>query len=150
MDLRDLLEHQIHRQATLQPRMALPAGRTVSLEEGQRLAKLYLEEEQRVAAKEKSHAKKGDGVVVLEENVSKKIVLLRRQQNKEANVAAAVAYAHRQKQQHQRVLQAVETEKVLEVAQKMHRKDAGTHEAHHRRQRAKQSTKKRGGKETRK
>lgn len=138
MSLTEILRQQIHRQATLQPRMALPAGRTVSLEEGYRLAKLYQEEEARVDQEELTFSKNGSNSAVnLEEDVSRKIVLLRQQQNKEANIQAAVAYAHRQKNRHSRVVNPADTEKVVEIAQKMHRKDVGTlNEAHERRQRA--------------
>lgn len=143
--LRSMLQHQMHRQATLQPRMAIPAGRTVSLEEGYRLAKLYQEEEARVDEEELSHSKTVNGTVALEESVSKKIVLLRQKQNKEANLQAAVAYAHRQKKQN-RVIQPADTEKVLEIAQKIHRKHNKSDEAHQRRQRAMEAKKSKEGK----
>lgn len=133
MALRSIVCHQIHRQATLQPRMALPAGRTVSLEEGYRLAKLFHEEEARVE-QEEVFTKQGDNPVCLDEEVSRKIVLLRQQHHKEANIKANIAYARRQKQQFRHAVSSNDTEKVLELAQKLHRKPSGSiakvHEKH--------------------
>jgi hypothetical protein len=87
---------QVHRQELLQPRLALPAGRTVSLEEGRRLAKLVHDEEDRLqSAATQLLERKESNSVVLEESVSRRILLLRQKQNKKANVKAAVAYANR-------------------------------------------------------
>lgn len=134
MLLQFIVRHQIHRQATLQPRMALPAGRTVSLEEGYRLAKLFHEEEARVEQEEKNFSKQGDNPVCLDEEVSRKIVLLRQQHHKEANIKANIAYARRQKQQFRQAVSCNDTEKVLDLAQKLHRKPSGSitkvHERH--------------------
>lgn len=140
MEVQSVLQKQIHRQATLQPRMALPAGRTVSLEEGYRLAKLYREEEERVNKEEFQASSVTPSAVALEESVSRKIVLIRQKQNKEANVKAAVAYAHRQEQKN-RVVNAEDSAKMMEIAQKIHRKDRKNLEAHHRRQRAAKKSK---------
>ncbi|CAJ1013573.1 hypothetical protein, conserved [Leishmania lindenbergi] len=87
---------QVHRQQLLQPRLALPAGRTVSFEEGRRLAMLVHDEENRLQS-EVTHLLevKEASPVVLAESVSKRILLLRQKQNGTANVKAAVAYANR-------------------------------------------------------
>lgn len=139
MSLRDIIRHQIHRQATLQPRMALPAGRTVSLEEGCRLAKLFHEEEARVEEEEEHYMKEGSSSVTLDEDISRKIVLFRQQHQKEANIKANIAYAHRQKKRFRHAVSSSDTEKVLELAQTLHRHSSGgTSEAHERRQRAAQ------------
>lgn len=137
MSLRDIVRHQIHRQATLQPRMALPAGRSVSLEEGYRLAKLFHEEEARVEQEEENYVKQGNTAVSLDEEVSRKIVLFRQQYHKEANIKANIAYGHRQKQRFSHAVSHSDTEKVLELAKTLHRtSSSGASEAHERRQRA--------------
>lgn len=119
---------QIHRQMMLQPRLALPAGRTVSFAEGRRLAKLVAEEEEKVEAvtsaaahpshPEALHSSKS-AAVSLEENVSKRILLLRQKQNKEANVRAAVAYANRRHVKSS--IQPQDAQKMQQVADRMMR-----------------------------
>lgn len=141
MSALDIVRLQVHRQATLQPRMALPAGRLVSFEEGYRLAKLYHAEENRIDEAEETFSKTTHSSVNLEEGMSKKIVLLRQKQNKKANVQAAISYGHRQKQRN-RVVSSADTEKVLQVAQKVHGKGHDVSEAHGRRLRAAQKSKK--------
>lgn len=87
---------QVHRQQLLQPRLALPAGRTVSLAEGRRLAQLVHEEENRLQSEATNLLERTEATpVALEESVSKRILLLRQKQNTKANVKAAVAYANR-------------------------------------------------------
>lgn len=141
---------QVHRQELLQPRLALPAGRTVSLEEGRRLAKLVHDEEDRLQS-EATHLlqQRESNAVVLEESVSKRILLLRQKQNKKANVKAAVAYANRLHSK--AAVQAEDGAKLREAAAKVLRR--ASHEGtalKHRRQRAEQPKKKsaktRGGK----
>ncbi|RNF01445.1 uncharacterized protein Tco025E_08580 [Trypanosoma conorhini] len=99
MSLQSTVAKQLLRQSTLQPRLKLPAGRIVSLEEGRRLARLVHEEEEHTAAANVGAVENRSlsTPVVLEEQVSKRILLLRRKSNKAANVKAAVAYAQRSK-----------------------------------------------------
>lgn len=119
MSLLRVVAKQINRQCTLQPRLGLPAGRIVSLEEGRRLAKLVNDEEERVTSGASMLLDNGaaETPVVLEESVSKRILLLRQKQNKEANIKAAVAYARRQKQNNR--FPAADGEKVQTIAQKV-------------------------------
>lgn len=120
----ELAAKQISRQAALQPRLALPAGRTVTIEEGRRLAKLVNDEEERLASAATQLLDNGaaDSPVVLEEAVSKRILLLRQKQNHEANVKAAVAYAKR-RQQTRRAVTPAEGEKVQGIARKLLHKE---------------------------
>ncbi|GET89624.1 hypothetical protein, conserved [Leishmania tarentolae] len=135
---------QLHRQQLLQPRLALPAGRTVSLEEGRRLAKLVHEEEDRLQS-EATHLLevKEASPVVLEENVSKRILLLRQKQNSKANVRAAVAYANRL--HHKSAVQAEDAAKMRVAAARVLRPSSSMGSAclKQRRQRAQQTKKQR-------
>ncbi|KPI88880.1 hypothetical protein ABL78_1997 [Leptomonas seymouri] len=139
---------QVHRQEQLQPRLALPAGRTVSLEEGRRLAKLVHDEEDRLQSEATQLLdRKEPNAVVLEESVSKRILLFRQKQNKKANVKAAVAYANRL---HKRsAVQAEDGAKMRDAAARVLRRTS--HEGtvlKQRRQRSEKPTKQkpRGGK----
>ncbi|KAG5476846.1 hypothetical protein CUR178_04032 [Leishmania enriettii] len=142
---------QVQRQQLLQPRLALPAGRTVSLEEGRRLAKLVHEEEDRLQS-EATHLleRKEASTVVLEESVSKRILLLRQKQNSKANLKAAVAYANRLHRKH--AVQAADATKMREVASRVLRPSSSVGSANlkQRRKRADEAKKqlpaKRGGK----
>ncbi|EPY35593.1 hypothetical protein STCU_01081 [Strigomonas culicis] len=110
-----LAAKQIHRQATLQPRLCLPAGRTVSLEEGRKLAKLVQDEEERfTSGATQLLDDNASSPVQLEETVSKKIILMRQRQNKEANVRAAVAHAKKQQQRNR--ISPDDAEKVKGIA----------------------------------
>ncbi|CCD15404.1 unnamed protein product [Trypanosoma congolense IL3000] len=96
MSLREVVSKQLLRQAVLQPRLKLPAGRIISVEEGWRLARLVHEEEERTAAAASGAA--ADGVVepsavVLEDAVAKRILLLRQRGKTERNVRATVGHA---------------------------------------------------------
>ncbi|KAG8341911.1 hypothetical protein TRVL_07260 [Trypanosoma vivax] len=124
MDLRSLVKKQMLRQATLQPGLKLPAGRVVSMEEGRRLARLVNDEEARVAsACEKAVAEQQSAVpVVLEETVSKRILLIRQRANKEANIKAAVAHAKKQQASNPLSRSAPE---VRDIALKLLQKDQG-------------------------
>ncbi|KPA74059.1 hypothetical protein ABB37_09363 [Leptomonas pyrrhocoris] len=139
---------QVHRQEALQPRLALPAGRTVSLEEGRRLAKLVNDEEDRLQSEATQLLeRKESNAVVLEESVSKRILLLRQKQNKKANVKAAVAYANRLRSKS--AVQEEDGVKIRDAAARVLRR--ASHEGSvlkQRRQRAEQSRKqkKRSGK----
>ncbi|KAL7697497.1 hypothetical protein N2W54_006013 [Lotmaria passim] len=140
---------QVHRQELLQPRLALPAGRTVSLEEGRRLAKMVHDEEDRLQSEATQLLEqKASNAVVLEESVSKRILLLRQKQNKKANVKAAVAYANRLRSKS--AVQPEDEAKMRDAAARVLRRSS--HEGgvlKQRRQRAlqpKKQKKKRGGK----
>lgn len=116
---------QLHRQAMLQPRLALPAGRTVSLEEGRRLAKLFNEEEERVTTQTAQMLEEvAESPVVLEESVSKRILIHRQRQNKEANVKAAVAYARRRQAENR--VTAGDAEKMKNIASHLMGKGKGS------------------------
>lgn len=129
MSLLSIVAKQITRQATLQPRLALPAGRTVSVEEGRRLAKLVNDEEERISsnATQLLDAGGAESPVVLEEGVSKRILLLRQRQNHDANVKAAVAHAKR-RQQTRKAITPAEGERVQAMArQVLHREKGSDH-----------------------
>lgn len=119
-----LAAKQVSRQATLQPRLVLPAGRTVSIEEGRRLAKLVNDEEERLASAATQLLNDGsaESPVFLEEGVSKRILLHRQRQNHKANVAAAVAYARR-RQHIRKAVAPAEGDKVQAIAKKLLRQE---------------------------
>ncbi|KAK7197705.1 hypothetical protein NESM_000722500 [Novymonas esmeraldas] len=133
---------QVHRQQQLQPRLALPAGRTVSLEEGRRLAKLVHDEEDRLQSEATQLLERTEATpVVLEESVSKRILLLRQRQNAKANVKAAVAYANRL--HGKSAVLAEDAAKLREAASRVLRPSSSTGSAglKQRRQRAEQTKK---------
>ncbi|KAG5502038.1 hypothetical protein JKF63_04315 [Porcisia hertigi] len=135
---------QVHRQQLLLPRLALPAGRIVSLEEGRRLAKLVQNEEDRLHS-EATHllGQAESSPVLLEESVSKRILLLRQKQNKKANVKAAVAYANRMHRKS--AVQAEDATKMRQAASRVLRPSSSVGSAglKQRRQRAEQTKKQR-------
>ncbi|EAN89139.1 hypothetical protein C3747_97g257 [Trypanosoma cruzi] len=145
MSVRSIVTKQLLRQSTLQPRLKLPAGRVVSLEEGRRLARLVHEETEQTDAANLAAVENRslNSPVVLEEEVSKRILLLRQRSNKAANIKAAVAYAQRSK-----VPSAVGKmgTEVREVAVKLLRKDSsarGALKERHERTKRTRSSKKR-------
>ncbi|CCW70767.1 unnamed protein product [Phytomonas sp. Hart1] len=98
-----LAAKQISRQASLQPRLVLPAGRTVSLEEGRHLAGLANGDEcgpgevgltGRLGRAEAVSAAALGGVV------AKRVLQLRQKQIKGANGRAAMAHAARGERAH--------------------------------------------------
>ncbi|SCU68488.1 uncharacterized protein TEOVI_000872300 [Trypanosoma equiperdum] len=97
MALRDIVGKQMLRQTVLQPRLKLPAGRVVSIEEGWRLARLVREGEEHASALavEAAEGMVAPSSVVLEDDVSKRILLLRHKKRKEGDTKAAVRYAQR-------------------------------------------------------
>ncbi|RNE97909.1 hypothetical protein TraAM80_09076 [Trypanosoma rangeli] len=128
MSPQSIVAKQLLRQSTLQPRLKLPAGRIVSLEEGRRLARLVHEEEEHTAATSLAAAENRSlsSPVVLEEQVSKRILLLRRKNNSAANIKAAVAYAQRSKGSS--AAGKIDTE-VRDIAAKLLRKDQSSRAA---------------------
>ncbi|ESL08769.1 hypothetical protein TRSC58_03523 [Trypanosoma rangeli SC58] len=144
MGPQSIVAKQLLRQSTLQPRLKLPAGRIVSLEEGRRLARLVHEEEEHAAAAGVAAAenRSRSSPVVLEEQVSKRILLLRRRNNSGANIKAAVAYAQRSKGSS--AAGKMDTE-VRDIAAKLLRKDQSTRAAlKERRERSKGARRRKG------
>ncbi|KAH9577677.1 hypothetical protein LSM04_005897 [Trypanosoma melophagium] len=145
MSMQGVVAMQLLRQSTLQPRLKLPAGRIVSLEEGRRLARLINEEAKHndTALTGALENKSVNSPVVLEEQVSKRILLLRQKNNKAANVKAAVAYAQRSKVSNKMVETGAE---VRDIAVKLLKKDKGNRSAlkeRHERSKGEKSGKKR-------
>ncbi|KEG07662.1 hypothetical protein DQ04_09161050 [Trypanosoma grayi] len=144
MSARSIVTKQLLRQTALQPCLKLPAGRVVMLEEGRRLARLVHEEEERAAAVSTAVVEERalGSPVVLEEGVSKRILLLRQKSNKEANIKAAVAHAQRSKVP----TSVAETgEEVRDIAVKLLRKDSsarGALKGRHERSKGKKASKK--------
>ncbi|CAD2221354.1 hypothetical protein AGDE_00424 [Angomonas deanei] len=120
-----LAAKQIQRQATLQPRLSLPAGRTISLEEGRRLAKLVNDEEERIQTGATQLLDEALGSSVqLESDVSKRIILLRQKQNHAANITAALKFAKKQRKNSS--IPAGDAEKLKTIAGKVLRKESGS------------------------
>jgi hypothetical protein len=136
-----IVRKQLHRQFVLQERVIMPPGRTLSKEEGRMLAKAMMEESEQLAGKGSSsddpllNSAVGD-TVVLENQISKKIVTMNQKQNKAENVEAAVA-AMRAERLPAEGKQA--TAAVRQAAARLFDKDKGAEHAMIRKQRAKRA-----------
>jgi ABC-type uncharacterized transport system ATPase subunit len=118
----ELLRRQLQRQEVLQPVLVLPGGRVVSIEEGRSIAKGHI---QSVRADEAEGPE--ETFVVLEPEVSKRVVLTRQSLHSGQNVKNAVVRI-RQEQSQRRVV-AENANQARRAAAKILCRDASSFEA---------------------